>query len=245
MKKSIALLAACLLLTACGASNSETPAETTANTTTTTVEENTAAPEVEEPAASDEPAVNENPDFRNVSWGMSADDVKKYEEANLISEEDENDNILYNLIYDDISVMDHPAKLGYSIRNGKLSAATYMIDVTENEDYEINNEFFDIADGITAKYGEPSNKALCIFCGEKFYSEETTFISTDNFTFDVSEYCKANNTDYASPIYAITWKTDNTEIRLDMFIPKNDDGIYIAPDKYEITYRAIDVDNAL
>ena len=244
MKKPIALLAACLLLTACGASEG-TPAETTANETIATTEENTSTPEAEEPAVSDEPAVNENPDFRNVSWGMSADDVKKYEEASFVSENYSEDYDEHTLIYDGISVMNHPAKLVYYIENGKLSTAEYMLDVTENEDYKINNEFFEIADGITAKYGEPSNKALCIFCGEKFYSEETTFISADNFTFDVSEYCKANNTDYASPIYAITWKTDNTEIRLDMFIPRNDDGIYIAPDKYEITYRAIDVDNAL
>ena len=116
MKKSIALLAACLLFTACGASE-ETPAETTANETITTVGENTASSETEETAAADEPAINENPDFRNVSWGMSVEEVKKYEDANLISEEDENDNILYNLIYDGISVMDHPAKLGYSIRS--------------------------------------------------------------------------------------------------------------------------------
>ena len=244
MKKSIALLAACLLLTACGASEG-TPAETTANETIATTEENTSAPEAAEPAVSDEPAVNENPDFRNVSWGMSVEEVKKYEDANLISEEDENDNILYNLIYDGISVMDHPAKLGYSIRNGKLSAATYMIDVTENEDYKINNEFFEIADGLSTKYGSPEQKSLLIYCGKDIYFDQQTFSEIDNFSFDVSEYCKANNDDYAMPIYAITWKTDNTEIRLDMFIPKNDDGIYIAPDKYEITYRAIDVDNAL
>ena len=244
MKKSIALLAACLLFTACGASE-ETPAETTANEAITTVGENTASSETEETAAADEPAINENPDFRNVSWGMSVEEVKKYEDANLISEEDENDNILYNLIYDGISVMDHPAKLGYSIRNGKLSAATYMIDVTENADYKINNEFFEIADGISAKYGTPEQKSLLIYCDKDIYFDQQTFSEIDNFSFDVSEYCKANNDDYAMPIYAITWKADNTEIRLDMFIPKNDDGIYIAPDTYEISYRAIDVDNAL
>lgn len=244
MKKSIALLAACLLLTACGASE-ETPTETTANETITTVEENTAAPEATEPAVSDEPAVNENPDFRNVSWGMSADDVKKYEEAAFLSEdfyEEYNEHILR---YDGISVMNHPAKLIYYIENGKLSTAEYMLDVTENEDYKINNEFFEIADGISAKYGSPEKKSLIIYCGKDIYFDQQTFSEIDNFSFDVSEYCKANNDDYASPIYAIIWKNDNTEIRLDMFIPRNDDGIYIAPDTYEITYRAIDVDNAL
>ena len=244
MKKSIALLTACLLLTACGASE-EAPAETTANETITTVEENTVSSETEEPATADEPAINENPDFRNVSWGMSVDEVKKYEDATLISDYFNEGYNEYILSYDGISVMNHPTKLNYFFENGKLSTAEYMLEVTENEDYEINNEFFDIADGITTKYGEPNKKALGIYCDKDFFSDEISFFSTDNFTFDVSEYCKANNFDNAMPIYAITWKADNTEIRLDMFIPKNDDGIYIAPDKYEITYRAIDVDNAL
>ena len=244
MKKSIALLAACLLLTACGASE-EAPAETTANETITTVEENTAVPEAEEPAAADEPAINENPDFRNVSWGMSMEEVKKYEDATLISDyfnEGYNEHILS---YDGISVMNHPAKLNYYFENGKLSTAEYMLDVTENEDYEINNEFFDIADGITTKYGNPEKEALLIYCGKNFYSNRVNFLEIDNFSFDTSEYCKANDFENAAPLYSITWKTDNTEIWLNMYITRNDDGIFIAPDTYSIRYSAIDVDNAL
>ena len=238
MKKSIVLLAACLLFTAC--ENSEvTPAESTVNNTISTVEENATA------AESEEPAVNENPDFRNVSWGMSVDEVKKYEDATLTSDYFNEGYNEYILSYDGISVMNHPTKLNYFFENGKLSTAEYMLDVTENEDYEINNEFFDIADGITAKYGDPEKEALIIYCGKGFYSNRVIFLETDNFSFDTSEYCKVNDFENASPVYSITWKTDNTEIWLNMHVSRNDDGIYIAPDKYEITYRAIDVDNAL
>lgn len=241
MKKSIALLAACLLLTACGASE-ETPAETTANETITTVEENTASSETEEPAAADEPAINENPDFRNVSWGMSFEEVKKYENATLIHED--NSERSMSLIYGDIQVMNHPAKLFYVFSNGKLSSGEYILDVTEDEDYEINNEFFDIADGITAKYGDPEKESIIIYCNDKKYYERQTFFESSNFSFDTSNYNDGSDLP-AMPIYQITWIKGNTKIVNKLFIPKNDDGIYIAPDTYNINYRAIDVDNAL
>ena len=241
MKKSIVLLAACLLFTACGASEG-TPEETTANETITTVEENTAVPEAEEPAVSDEPAVNENPDFRNVSWGMSFEEVKKYENATLIHED--NSERSMSLIYGDIQVMNHPAKLFYVFSNGKLSSGEYILDVTEDEDYEINNEFFDIADGITAKYGDPEKESIIIYCNDKKYYERQTFFESSNFSFDTSNYNDGSDLP-AMPIYQITWIKGNTKIVNKLFIPKNDDGIYIAPDTYNINYRAIDVDNAL
>ena len=243
MKKSIALLAACLLFTACGASE-ETPAETTANETITTVEENTVSSETEEPAAADEPAINENPDFRNVSWEMSMEEVKKYEDATLTSDyfnEGYNEHILS---YDGISVMNHPTKLNYFFENGKLSTAEYMLDVTENEDYEINNEFFDIADGITAKYGDPEKESIIIYCNDKKYYERQTFFESSNFSFDTSNYNDGSDLP-AMPIYQITWIKGNTEIVLNLFLPQNDDGIWIAPNTYDISYRAIDVDDAL
>ena len=238
MKKSIVLLAACLLFTACGASEESQPVGTTANDTISAAEENTTATE------SEEPAVNENPDFRNVSWGMSVDDVKKYEDATL-SEENKDENAFFNLRYSNISVMGHPADLGYSFSNGKLSSATYQIPVTESKDYMINNTFFEIADAISLKYGNPEKETLLIYCGKDFYSNRVNFLEIDNFSFDTSEYCKANDFEIAAPLYSITWKTSNTEIWLDMYIPRNDDGIFIAPDTYSIRYSAIDVDNAL
>ena len=243
MKKSIALLAACLLFTACGASE-ETPAETTANETITTVGENTASSETEETAAADEPAINENPDFRNVSWGMSVDEVKKYEDATLISDYFNEGYNEFILSYDGVSVMNHPTKLNYFFENGKLSTAEYMLDVTENEDYEINNEFFDIADGITAKYGDPEKESIIIYCCDKIYFERQTFLESSNFSFDTSSYDDGSELP-AIPIYQITWVKGNSEIVLNLFLPKNDDGIWIAPNTYDISYSAIDVDDAL
>lgn len=231
MKKAMALFAACVLLTACGASTEQAAATEQANASITAD-----TPET--------PAVNENPDFRNVSWGMSFDDVKKYEDATF-SKENDDERAFYNLEYTNISVMDHTAELGYSFSNGKLSSATYSLKVTETEDYMINNAFFEIADGISAKYGEPEEEVLVIYCGTNIYFEPTNFYPYDNFTFDVTEYNKYSESETNCPIYAIEWTSGNTKIRLDMYIPKNDEGIYTAPDTYEITYSAIDVDNAL
>ena len=235
MKKAIALLSVCALLTACGASPE--PEQTAAVTDAVAVNG-------EADVTPEEPAVNANPDFRNVSWGMSVEDVKKYEDAELSSENNDESRGLQSLIYDDISVINHPARLIYSFENGKLSFASYSLNVTESKDYLINNAFFDIADGISAKYGEPQKETFLIYCGKELYSERTLFFEPDNFSFDTTEY--SNETGLpASPLYMMSWTNGNTEISLDMYVSKNDDGIFTAPDTYDITYSAIDVDNAL
>ncbi len=229
MKKAMALFAACVLLTACGASTEQAAATEQANASITAD-----TPET--------PTVNENPDFRNVSWGMSFDDVKKYEDATLIRED--NSENATSLIYGDVSVMNHPARILYIFSNGKLSSAEYILDVTEEHDYQINNEFFDIADGITSKYGDPEKESLIIYCNDKIYYERQSFNESSGFSFDTSNYDDGSDLP-AMPIYQIRWVKDNTEIVLMLFISKNDDGIYIAPDTYNISYSAIDVDNAL
>lgn len=237
MKKAIALFAACVLLAACGASTEQTPAEQTEDTEQTTTSVTTE--NIDEPK---EPAVNENPDFRNVSWGMSFDDVKKYEDATLIRED--NSENATSLIYGDVSVMNHPARILYIFSNGKLSSADYILDVTEEQDYQINNEFFDIADGITAKYGDPEKESLIIYCNDKMYYERQIFWESSGFSFDTSNYDDGSDL-RAKPMYQIRWGKGNTEIVLMLFISQNDDGIYVAPDTYNISYSAIDVDNAL
>lgn len=225
----MALFAACVLLTACGASTEQATETGQVNSGVTAD-----TPET--------PAVNENPDFRNVSWGMSFDDVKKYEEATLIRED--NSENATSLIYGDVSVMNHPAKIVYLFSNSKLSSAEYILDVTEEQDYQINNEFFDIADGITAKYGDPEKESLIIYCNDKMYYERQIFWESSGFSFDTSNYDDGSDL-RAKPMYQIRWGKGNTEIVLMLFISQNDDGIYVAPDTYNISYRAIDVDNAL
>lgn len=213
LKKAMALVAACVFLTACGAK-----AETTTD-----------------------PYEGVTPDFRNVNWGMSVDDVKSREDALLFEE----DNFGFLLGYSDINVMEHPATLEYSFKDGKLSNATYSLGVTESEDYQINNAFFEIADGISAKYGDPDKETLCIYCGKDAYYEPRSFTQLDNFSFDVTEYNNQGEYFLAIPIYSIEWKSNNTKIQLDMDISRNGDDTFSAPQIYKIKYSAIDVDNAL
>lgn len=148
--------------------------------------------------AEPDPYEGVEPDFRNVNWGMTTEEVKAREGDNVPIEND-SENAVYGLLYENIEVLDHPASLGYSFKNDKLHSATYNIKVTEKIDYMINNEFFNIADDISTKYGTPDDDTILIYYKDKLYTDPMTFYDIDGFTYDTSDIG-----DYAMSIYSMT-----------------------------------------
>lgn len=147
-----------------------------------------------------------NPDFRNVCWNMTIDEVKSSETAELDHEEEN------GLTYVNVDVINYKAQLDYVFSDGRLNKGIYYIDVTDRQDYEANNDFFKIHDALCEKYGDPEKTSLIIMNGEDYYSTKVTFTEFDGFSFD--DWIM--NDAPIIPTYTIAWKTGSTDIRLSM-----------------------------
>lgn len=91
------------------------------------------------------------PDFRNINWGMSMDEVRAAEAAEPYEETD--DGLLYeNIIVDDLI----NAQLSYCFTDGKLTEAGYFATETVSGDRASDNTYHNLAANISKVYGEPT-----------------------------------------------------------------------------------------
>lgn len=134
----------------------------------------------------------ENPDFRNCKWGMSKDEVKKYESDIEIVDESE-DEIKAKVEIDNTDFL-----AAYYFNDDKLEQVT-MVSMEEhsNENLYID-DYEDFQELITEKYGEPETD-------ENIWSDDLYKDDTDDWGFAIS---------LGDLIMVSRWYTDTTEVGL-------------------------------
>lgn len=181
MKKIIVLLTAMLMLASCSNGTTEnvipqdiTEAETTAVTNV------------------------EDPDFRNVKWGMSKENVIAAEgtpnsdidgSSNIDSEPGETGESFCRLVYNDVSVTDYTAELNYFFENNSLTIAEYRFDCSDKTDLEINSMYLALHNKYIEKYGNPISSRFMMSNLDYQELEEPPYVTDSEFSFgDMASY---------------------------------------------------------
>lgn len=169
MKKLILPFLTCaLLLCACGNNKQENTAEETSSDTISVADTSAAEKSEEQETAVAEETTEvteatipqiENPDIRNLKWGMSIDEVKQYEDSEFFKEEVEegsSGNIQTLLTYRNVSFDDYTAKMVLCIGDGVgLNGVNYYIACND-----ISDAYTKFYDSFVSDYGEPTSAVL-------------------------------------------------------------------------------------
>jgi hypothetical protein len=146
------------------------------------------------------------PDFRNVQWGMTKEQVKSAETKECDGEDAE--NILY-----EIEIDGNSCSLLYNFKHNTLYTATIIInglgDTVFDDCYDIYTSFRDM---LNKKYGQ--------FIGDEFFANKDEYDSEDTFE---NQFLLQNV--YANP----KWETETTLINLSFYnsIKTKEHNIYI------------------
>ena len=180
MKKNIILLTALLMLTACTKENVTNDADTSTNIVTT----GAVTTDADAPTDTTTLAADKSPDFRNVNWGMSKDQVITLEgtpsSENPYGAPGED---RYRLIYN-VSLLDYSAELSYHFENDALTSAEYEFDCNDKTDLQIHTMYFAIRDEYISKYGSSDNSNYLTFNQDYQNISENPYISDPKFNFD-------------------------------------------------------------
>ncbi len=161
MKKAIIFLSVlCMLLAGCSASgNSQTETteteettsiETTTELTTVTTTEVTTKATTETTTVTTVETEPINYDFRNISWGMTIEEVRASESQQPSGEDDE------TLIYDNVDVGGFDATLVYFFSNDSLFSGGYFIEDNEHTNQNLYiDDYNSLKEKYTQKYGDP------------------------------------------------------------------------------------------
>ena len=87
-------------------------------------------------------------DFRDTTWGMTKDQVKKTENNEIVKEGA--DNISYIE-----TVVNYPALVVYKFHDNKLIWGSYSFKQINNKDDEYLEDFMKFEEAISNKYGKP------------------------------------------------------------------------------------------
>lgn len=148
--------------------------------------------EVEEAPEENAVIVTENPDFRNVKWGMTREEVKVREDAELIADIDE--GLMYST---ELTTLD--MFLCYYFDNeGRLYQAIYGPNYEHSNDNLYITDYEGLKENLSKMYGKPDNDrdiwVNSLFQGDPEYYGLA--ISTGDYT------------------RIAQWKTGKTEINL-------------------------------
>lgn len=137
------------------------------------------------------------PDFRNVNWGMTLEEVQDREG----SEGEVKDN--GTVKYIDQSIIGLNCTLEYSFygEGSTLNGAEYRINIDKLSHKDIHDSFVKIYSQLTEKYGEPS---------DLMFSVQDT---KDNFYFDINDDVPAD-LEFRSAVYSAKWDKSNLKINL-------------------------------
>jgi len=86
-------------------------------------------------------------DFRNTTWGMTKEQVKKTENIEIVKE----DNDIISYIE---TVVNYPALVVYKFYDDKLIWGSYSFKQVNNNDDEYLEDFINFQNAITSKYGD-------------------------------------------------------------------------------------------
>lgn len=187
MKRILAIIAACLMLTACSAKT-----ETASN-----------------------PYDGVEPDFRNVNWGMTVDEVMAREEGEAVIKD--NGTIKYS----NQTVIDLDCSLEYQFysEGNRLNGAEYRINTDKLSHKTIHDSYKKLLEQLTQKYGDPE---------VSYFSLQDT---KDNFYFDISDPVPADM-QFRSASYYASWHVENLDIVLNVEMSG------ASPQWMELKYRA-------
>ncbi|MDE5741497.1 MAG: membrane lipoprotein lipid attachment site-containing protein [Oscillospiraceae bacterium] len=179
MKKIIVLLTAMLMFTACSKKSVENdiPQDTIEAVTTAITNA-------------------EDPDFRNVKWGMSKEGVIANEGApNSENEFGETGSNGYRLVYKNVSVTDYTAELYYYFENDALTGADYKFDCSGKTDLQINSMYYTLYKKYIEKYGAPESASFEMLNPNYKDLTEPPLVSDDSFSFENIATYKSNWSD--------------------------------------------------
>ncbi len=185
------------------ATPAETPIEIQADVSTEAPTENPTT-EPETPPESDY-------NFRNTYWGMTQSEVEQAEAEEAVGKDDE------WLFYHSDDIAGLSATIGYSFENGKLTGGMYMFDAAYDNGDAYIEDFSDIKEKLTEKYGDPGTDAL--------------LWSDDQWKDDPQNYGTALAAGHLS--YIATWEAETTEVTLYMSGKDNEVSLTLIYDQIE------------
>ena len=142
-------------------------------------------------------------DFRNSNWGDSIDDVKKNEDLKL-SAEIKDDNLL---VYSDGKIVNLDVTVIYGFnKNDELDNGFYNVNVTHTNNNLYIDDYEDIKESLSIKYGEPSYDDM-------EWNDDLYKGNPDDYGFAVS---------LGDLQYSSGWKVNNTYITLTLKGDNND-----------------------
>ena len=138
------------------------------------------------------PSASYSVDFRNTTWGMTKDQVKKTENNEIVKEG--SDNISYIE-----TVVNYPALVVYKFHDNKLIWGSYSFKQVNDKDDEYLEDFINFEEAISSKYGK--GKKL-----DRWNNSES------NYKNDPAKAVRAGDL-----IMWRSWETPTTTIKLIMY----------------------------
>ena len=215
MKRILAVFSACVMLTACGAESTQTGGESQSESTVSASKE------------------YGDPDFRNVCWGMTREEVMEREGK-------ECKDTGRSLIYENVTVLNYNAELLYYFTekegNGVIEAR-YTIPLQGKVDYSYNNQYVEIYNALCEKYGKPETDSYIVQYQGKEYFYPTEFYEED-FSYDSMDLY----------LYNASWKYGKSRVSIDMNTEKDSNGKRKPQDitvRYSVDISSAEYDNGL
>lgn len=142
-------------------------------------------------------------DFRKTNWGMSMEQVKAVEDAELFVEI-ENDTFLY---YSGINIAGKDSVCLYFFLEDKLYNSGYVFNGEHSNKNLYIDDYKGLKEMLISKYGEPDNKKLL-----SLYNRGEIYWTNDLYKDDKSNWGLAISKGDLS--YISIWETSTTEIAL-------------------------------
>lgn len=136
-------------------------------------------------------------DFRNAKWGDSIEDVKRYEELEIV---EEGETILGTGLMVNTNVAGYNANALFVFEDDKLYTGAYDFKLQYINAGQYIPVYKNLKKGLSEKYGQPFNDVIQPLTDESLI-----------------EYAgEARSLEYGYVHYMTTWKTDTTNIGMSM-----------------------------
>jgi len=182
MKKLLVALLVVLMLAGCAAPAAKPVATMGAATPTPTP--------IPAPTPTPAPTPIPDADFRNITWGMSRNEVITSEgkEPSRVGSDGD--------YYDGLEIMGFPVTLGYTYNGDKVSSGVYFFDQQHTNKTDYVDDYKNIKEALVSKYGQPA--------------EDNEIWKDDLYKDSPGDYGMAVSAGHLA--YYTKWNTATTEI---------------------------------